>query len=116
MRSSVEDPDSGSGAFLTLGSGMGKKSGSGSGVNNPDHISESLEYIFWVTILKYFDADPGWKKFGTGINIPDLQHCCEAIYCEFYRSGTFAHNTPTVSCLRASVQQSSGQLLSSFSP
>jgi hypothetical protein len=19
--------------------------------------------------------DPGWKKFGSGINIPDLQHC-----------------------------------------
>ena len=26
-------------------SGMGKKSGSGSGMNNPDHISESLEII-----------------------------------------------------------------------
>jgi hypothetical protein len=30
---------SGSGAFLTPGSGMGKKSGSGSGMNNLDHIS-----------------------------------------------------------------------------
>jgi hypothetical protein len=40
---------------------MGKKSGSGSGsrMNNPDHISESLEIIFWVKILKFFDADPG---------------------------------------------------------
>jgi hypothetical protein len=28
------------------GSGMGKKSGSGSRMNNPDHISESLETIF----------------------------------------------------------------------
>jgi hypothetical protein len=43
---SVADPDQGSGAFLTPGSGMGKKSGSGSGLNNPDHISESLETIF----------------------------------------------------------------------
>jgi hypothetical protein len=53
---------------------------SGSGMNNPDHISESLETIFWVKILKFFDADlgwnkiriryPGWKKFGSGINIP----------------------------------------------
>jgi hypothetical protein len=37
---SVADPD--------LGSGMGKKSGYGSGMNNPDHISESffgLKYI-----------------------------------------------------------------------
>ncbi len=30
---------------------MGKKSGSGSGINNPDHISVSLE--------TFFDADPG---------------------------------------------------------
>jgi hypothetical protein len=47
MESSVADPNPGSGAFLTPGSGrMGKKSGSGSGMNNPDHISESLEIIF----------------------------------------------------------------------
>jgi hypothetical protein len=46
---------------------MGKKSGSESGMNNPDHISESLETIFWVKILIFFDADPGWKKFGSGI-------------------------------------------------
>jgi hypothetical protein len=41
------------------------------------HISESLETIIWVKILKFFDADPdpgifltldpGWKKFGSGI-------------------------------------------------
>jgi hypothetical protein len=62
---------------------MGKKSGSG--MNNPDHISESLETIFWLTMLKFLDADlgsgmekfgsrirnPGWKIFGSGINIPD---------------------------------------------
>jgi hypothetical protein len=51
-------------------SGMGKKSGSGSEMNNPDHISESLETIFGIKILKFFDADPGF-----GINIPDPQHC-----------------------------------------
>jgi hypothetical protein len=44
---------------------MGKISGSGSGMNNPDHISESLETIYWVKILKFFDADPGWKTFGS---------------------------------------------------
>jgi hypothetical protein len=60
-------------------------------MNNSDHISESLETIFWVEIPKFFDADPGWKKFGSrvrdgkkfgpgmpkngsGINIPDPQH------------------------------------------
>jgi hypothetical protein len=54
----------------------------GSGTNNPDHISESLETIFWVKILEFFDAnpDPGSVIFltldtGSGINIPDSQHC-----------------------------------------
>jgi hypothetical protein len=51
--SNVADPDPGSGAFLTPGSGMGKKSKSGSGMNILDHISESLETIFFV--LKYFN-------------------------------------------------------------
>jgi hypothetical protein len=46
---------------------MGKKTGSGSGMNNPNHISESLETIFGVKILKFFDGDQGWKKFGSGI-------------------------------------------------
>jgi hypothetical protein len=45
---------------------MGKKSGSGSGMNHLDHISESLETIFWVKILKFFDADPGWKNLDPG--------------------------------------------------
>jgi hypothetical protein len=38
---------------------MDKKSGSGSGMNNQDHISESTVTIFWVKILTFFDADPG---------------------------------------------------------
>jgi hypothetical protein len=47
----------------------------------PDLISESSETIFWVKVLKFFDADenpgmfltldPGWEKFGSGISIPD---------------------------------------------
>jgi hypothetical protein len=39
---------------------MGKNHdpGSGSGMNIPDHISEGLETIFLVKILKFFDADP----------------------------------------------------------
>ncbi len=48
---------------------MGKKSGSGSGMNNPNHISESLEEILLkIQILKFFDAaDPGWgEKIGSG--------------------------------------------------
>jgi hypothetical protein len=43
---SVANPDPGSGAFLTPGSGMGKKSGSESGMNNQDLISEILETTF----------------------------------------------------------------------
>jgi hypothetical protein len=55
---------------------MVNKSGSGTGMNNPDHISQSLETIFWVRILKFFDVDPRWKNsaLGSGINIPDPQH------------------------------------------
>jgi hypothetical protein len=75
----------GSGAFLTSGSGMGKKSRSGSGMNKPDHISESLKTIFWVKIHKFFKADPGSgmvknRKFeasglyGTGKFILDPEH------------------------------------------
>jgi hypothetical protein len=32
-------------------------------MNNPDNISQSLETIFWVKMPKFFDGDPGWKKF-----------------------------------------------------
>jgi hypothetical protein len=57
LTSSVADPDPGSGAILTHGSGMAKNQDldpeSGSGLNIPDHISESLETIFWVKILKF---------------------------------------------------------------
>ncbi len=73
-QSSVADPESG--AFLILGSGMGKKLGSGSGLRiqaeQPDHISECSETIFFW--LKYLNSlmqirDPGWKKFGSGSQI-----------------------------------------------
>jgi hypothetical protein len=30
----------------------------GSGMNIPDHISESLEAIFGLKIFKFFDLDP----------------------------------------------------------
>jgi hypothetical protein len=33
--------------------------GSGFKMNNPDHISESLETIFCFTIFNFFDANPG---------------------------------------------------------
>ncbi len=45
---SVADPDLGSGAFLTPGSGM----------NIPDHFSESLQTILGLKVLQFFDVDP----------------------------------------------------------
>jgi hypothetical protein len=64
--STIMVPDPGSGVFLIPISGIrkGKKSGSGSGMNNPDHISENLETIYGLkygtSILKFFDGDPGF--------------------------------------------------------
>jgi hypothetical protein len=34
------------------------------------HFQE-LRNNFWVKILQFFDADPGWKKFGYGMEISD---------------------------------------------
>jgi hypothetical protein len=49
MIRSVPDPVSGAFcAFLTNGSGMEENPDAGSGMNIPNHISESLEPIFWV--------------------------------------------------------------------
>ncbi len=73
---------------------MGKKSGSGSGMNNPDHNSDSFETIFWAKILKFFDADPGWKNSDprsgkeknsdrSRINVSDLQHCNSDCFISF---------------------------------
>jgi hypothetical protein len=49
---------------------------------NPDEHPGSYfrELINHFFELKYFNSlmqigDPGWKKFGSGINIPDPQHC-----------------------------------------
>jgi hypothetical protein len=37
-------------------------------MNNPDHISQELRNHFYgVRIPKFFDADPGWKNFGSGM-------------------------------------------------
>jgi hypothetical protein len=54
-------------SFLNPGSGIwdGKKSRSVSGKNIPDHISESLEPIVGLKILKSFDTDPGYGIFLT---------------------------------------------------
>ncbi len=75
IKFSVADPDPGSGAFLTPGSGMGRKSASGSGIWDEQPGSYFLElrnYFFWVKIYKILKflmriRDPGWRQFGSGI-------------------------------------------------
>jgi hypothetical protein len=83
---------------------MSKKSRSGIRIRDehpgPDHISVSLETIFWVKILKFFDAyadpDPGIflalnpvfrmeKNSDPGSEIRDKhpQHCRNEIICIF---------------------------------
>jgi hypothetical protein len=60
--------------------GIKSRSGTGSGMNIPDHISDSLETIFGLQIPKFFHADPdpgsgifltldpgfGMGKYGSG--------------------------------------------------
>jgi hypothetical protein len=48
---------------------------------NPGRTTRIIfsEAFFGVKILQFFDADPGWKKVGSGINnlnVPDPQHSC----------------------------------------
>ncbi len=59
-------------------------------MNNPGQISESLETIFGVKILKFFSADPdlvsaifltldtgsGMEKFGSGIRDKHAESAC----------------------------------------
>jgi hypothetical protein len=52
---------------------MGRKSASGSGIRDEQPGSYFLELkkhffgFFRVKIYKLFDADPGWRQFGSGI-------------------------------------------------
>ncbi len=61
---------------------MGKKSRFGSGMNILEHISESLETIFWVKIFNFLDAD---ADPGSVMTISDPQHRV--------RYGTVPHRT-----------------------
>jgi hypothetical protein len=42
-------------------------------MNNPDHIPRAWKHLFGVKILKFFDADPGWKKLGYGTRIEKIR-------------------------------------------
>jgi hypothetical protein len=71
---------------------MGKNPDTGSGMNIPDHFSESLKPVFGLKILKFFvtDPDPGcgvrnlfnpgsgmMEKFGSGI-LPIRRLSCDS--------------------------------------
>ncbi len=112
LASRVVDPDPGSGAFWPLDSGWEKNSGFGSGIRIHDQHPKSF-FLFYFIIsfyfflapkkLKFCDSDPGsgifltldpgWKIrildpgcFGSGINIPDPQHCWRLIYLRVFFS------------------------------
>jgi hypothetical protein len=52
-------PDPGTCAFLTPVSGIRDE--------QPGSYFQELRINLWVKILKFFDADPGWTKFGSGM-------------------------------------------------
>jgi hypothetical protein len=62
LRIRIRDPM----PFRPLDPGWVKKSLSGSEKNNQDHNSDNLETILGAKILKFFDADPGWKNSDLG--------------------------------------------------
>ena len=74
---SVADPEPGSGIGCLFDPWIrdGRKSASGSGMNNPDRIFESLETIFLLfwglkylnSLMRIRNRDPGWRQFGSGI-------------------------------------------------
>ncbi len=55
--------------LLSLVSGMGRKSASGSGIRDEQPGSYFLEVTkhFFYGIFKFFSADPDWRQFGCGI-------------------------------------------------
>jgi hypothetical protein len=72
---------------------MGKKSGSGSGMNNPDHISESLETIFGVKYFKSLKGIRDGKNSDPGsamekIRIRDPESPILLIYLLYCTTGT----------------------------
>jgi|688.fasta_scaffold960952_2 hypothetical protein len=85
--SSVADPDPGSGTWCLFGpSGMGKKS----------KTFRIIKTIFLSKILKFFDVDPGSLDpvsgikildLGSGLNIPDPQHCIQDFFFVFVSIG-----------------------------
>ncbi len=76
LKSSDADSDPGSGVFFTPESEIGKK------IRIRDEhpkiiFPRAWKQFFWLKILNFLDADPDPGSFGpgSGINIPDPQHC-----------------------------------------
>ncbi len=75
VNTSVADPDPGSSAFLTPGSGLGKKSGSWIRNEQPgSYFLELRNHRFGLYYLNSLiriqdgkNSDPGWKKVESGI-------------------------------------------------
>jgi hypothetical protein len=74
---------------------------SGSGLNILDHLSDSLETIFRVKILKFSDSDPG-----SGTNIPAPQHCLLGCFlgwggaCESFESSVVTYRLKSVKVMQ----------------
>jgi hypothetical protein len=74
---------------------MSNKSGPGSGMNKADHISESLKKLFFgLKYLKFFDVDPGWEKFGSGMGKSRIQDKHPGSATLVTRSGYNCTTTP----------------------
>ncbi len=91
---SVADPDPGSDAFSTFGSGIRYwwKINIRIRMNIIFPRERAKKQFFGLEILKFFYADPEsfwpWlEKFESEINIPDPQHC---FYCKFLHLSSFA--------------------------
>ncbi len=97
---------------------MGKKSGSRSRMNSPDHISESLKNTF--SGLKYLSSlmwirdagmekirirDPGWKKVGSGIGVrgkhPGSATQIKTLFC--WRVWDWANATSTCGLVQTPI-------------
>jgi len=87
-RTSFSDPNPGSGAFMTSGSGI-RDPGSAIRIRIQDeqprsYFRELKKQFFGLKIHKIFYVDPGWKKLGSGMakkvgygirdKHPDWQH------------------------------------------
>jgi hypothetical protein len=76
----------------------------GSGMNNPDHIFQSLETIFFVFLgLKYLNTlmrirDPGWEKVGSAT----------LLFYIFFSEGAVDQSEPSVA---AECEEESGRHL-----